>query len=471
MKSTGTKLSANPFSPNRLFNVLDSILWWGLLIFIAAASFIFHGYGSVAWLTFSAAFYLWFALRMWLLFTNARFNGHALWSARWVIVLLFLSILWLWLQLNLEYSHALYELFDTSAASIDWLKLDPQWSVTPSRGRWLLMSELQFFALFVAVLISLDRRSRVKHLLVLFIVVGLVHSMIGLLGKYSGVLFVEARQVDGHFDVARGLFINRNHFGAFTVLTLLGVFAFQFRVLRKLRGHQPTIGALLKQYLLSAHVFLFAILAVSLFACLNSQSRGALLSLIAGLVMALCLSGDYRRLWNNRGLAISVSLLVVLTITYFGQEVTSRLAREALSLGERSQQWEITWRAIKLNSLFGYGGGSYGTVFQIFRDTTSLRDVFYSQSHNHYLHLWLERGLIGLGLWLTVLGLSLVYARKVLVNTGSSLVYGTVAACTVVIIAALVQSLVDFNLQILNIRAYFMVVLAILFAVPHIRHR
>lgn len=450
--------------------LMDSVAWGVFLILLASASFINGGYATSQWLFFSACFYFWFCCALVLVACGGRCNWRAIKAARLIIVLFVLSLVCLSVPAFLSYDHILYEILRRSefglGSGLSWFQPEPGWAVAPERLRWLLMSELLFFCVFLSALALIDRRQRLRHILLLFICVGLVHAVIGLFGQIAGILFVEARAVDGHFSVARGLFVNRNHFGAFMVLSLMGAFAFQARF--AIQYARQGVVAQLKEQFSSLYVLLLVALAVGFIACVSSGSRGAVLSLFAAISL-LILTRKNHTLQNIRSSLILILIVVVVSLVYFGQEIIARFASDALSIGERAEQWRITLAAIMENPIMGYGGGSYSTVFQIFRSDTELRQVVFAQAHNHYLHLWLERGLIGLGLWLSIFWATIRQAHAASIQSRSSLVRGTMLAALVVIMAALIQSLVDFNLQVLNIRAYFLVVIAIVFAARQLK--
>ena len=109
-------------------------------------------------------------------------------------------------------------------------------------------------------------------------------------------------------------------------------------------------------------------------------------------------------------------------------------------------------------------------MFQVFREHGDFRQVLFNQAHNDYLHIWLEQGIVGLGLWLALMTVVLRQAFKTFSHSVSTLVAGAALAGSIVILAALLQSLVDFNLHIINIRLYFFVIMACMFAIPEIRH-
>ncbi len=460
-----------PLLFTKIADLCQAITWYGLLVLIGYASFLFGGYGSAPWLVFSGYFYFWVCFSVVIFGFTGRINRNAIKSAKSIIVLMLLSLFWLWLQLYMPYEHAIYDALARPARSgfqaPNWYNPLVSWSVTPQRTRWLLMSELMMFCLFFATLSTLDSRRRLKQLLALILVVGLSHAVIGLFGQYTKTIFVDAKQVDGHFSVARGLFVNRNHYAAFLVLTLFGGLAYQFKLM--LSRHSSSFKQLLLLHINFRHMFILTLVAVITVGVVSSQSRAPVLSLAVALILAFIIVGtDHFR--NKRVIIIPLFIVGALAFVYFGEQLLARLGSEALSLGERWDQWLITFKAINANLFLGYGGGSYITVFQIFRDQTELRDVVFAQSHNHYLHLWLERGLIGLVLWLAVFFLIIQRAKNLLPNIKSNLVGGVVFSALVVVLAALVQSFVDYNLQMLNIRAYFFIIVAIMFASPHIKH-
>ena len=140
-------------------------------------------------------------------------------------------------------------------------------------------------------------------------------------------------------------------------------------------------------------------------------------------------------------------------------------------MGERTIQWQITLSAILQVPISGYGGGSYGTVFQVFREYSELREVIFNQSHNEYLHICLEQGLIGLTLWLLLISIVFRSALRSLSRTSSSLTKSVLLSSILVLAAALMQATVDFNLQIVNIRIYFFAIMAMIFAVPSTSQR
>ena len=156
----------------------------------------------------------------------------------------------------------------------------------------------------------------------------------------------------------------------------------------------------------------------------------------------------------------------------FLYDVNKGLHIHEFQLGERTSQWQITLQAIGSAPITGYGAGSYAQVFQSVRGLEDLRQVVYNQAHNQYLHLWLEQGLIGLLLWLSLAWLALKSAHKFILRSKSTLEKSVLIAAFVVILSGLIQALVDFNLQITSIQLYFFLWMALIYVTPdlHSRH-
>lgn len=451
---------------------LEQGLWYCFLLLIAGMSFLTAGYAGQAWLIFSAVFYLWLSALILAVPLGAKLNWQALRSSKMIISLLLLSLVWLYLQLSLPLSSGLFEKLTTAGISNapmpTWFQPDMRWSVVPEKTRWLMMSELILLTLFVSTLLIVNSRRKLKQFLAVLLLLGAVHASIGLIGKLTGVILVDTKQLDGHFSAARGLFINRNHFAALIVLTLVGGLAFQFKFL--ISHHHFGVFELVKKQLLSRMLFVLMFILLSSVAIISSESRGAFLSLlVASVVVSIVLKGS-----NTPSLKVfllPLLIVIVISLIYFGQELLARFSSDSLSLGERSEQWALTLKAILDNPLRGYGGGSYSTVFQVYRVEADLRQVVFAQSHNYFLHIWLEQGLVGLLIWGAIIVLSMLAMIKNHKLQSSSLSSASLLAVLICVLAALVQSMVDFNLQAMNLRAYFVVLLGLSYAIPSIKHR
>jgi O-antigen ligase len=97
--------------------------------------------------------------------------------------------------------------------------------------------------------------------------------------------------------------------------------------------------------------------------------------------------------------------------------------------------------------LFGTGGGSYYGIFLGYR-APSYGYAFVDHAHNDYVEIAADFGLLGLGLLGTLVASSLWTALKVMRRRKYALPWGLAFGVTMSIVALMLHSTVDFNLQI-----------------------
>ena len=443
---------------------LQPVFWYGYLALLVVISFLTHRFESVGWLFYCAAFYLYAALYCMAVAFGMRCGWSTIKNARWVLICLLISIVWLFVQLVLPVNSWPVNFFMVEGLSVpEWFQLEKKITVNPQKTRWLMFTYIFTLSWFLISLAVVDNRRRIKQLVLVVLGVGVVHASAAIYTMYLDVHLVDQSLIDGHFRVARGWFVNRNHFAGFINLTLVGVVIYFLQF--KLRLRTNSLSHMLLNEALSTRVLYWAAMVLMLVALIMSQSRGGLGSLLlAGLLVSIFVLQSNFRIRKMVWL-LGVLCLVMILMAFFGQDLLTRLFNESFSLGERVLQWKLTWFAVQKSWLFGYGGGSYGTIFRIFREHADLRPVIFNQSHNDYLQLWLEQGLLGMFLWLVTLGLVFNSAINSLRVTQSQFSAMLLTAVVIVLLAALLQAGVDFNLQIVNIRCYLFVIITLIFAI------
>lgn len=459
---------------SKLMLILNNVSWYFFLMLLAYVSFNQNIYDSAQWYLVSFGVFMLSALVAVNAFQAKLINFAALRSAKPILIVLAISLLWLYLQSIVPYQGALHEwLFETQSTQIAsplWYHPVQVWSVAPELTMNLFWSELTIFLGCILTVSLVNSRQRLKQLLLLILLIGLVHASVGIFAKYSSLLLVERAQIDGHFTAARAWFINRNHFAAFVSISLIAALTFQLRLIIGYRG-KSYLGLLVSQ-LLSYRIALIFALLISFVALSLSQSRAGFLALLVSIVCVLFFFGRHSKsLIGRRALLVPIIVVVGLSLFYFGSELVLRFQNQDSFLGERIPQWQLSWELIRKEWLLGYGANSYATVFQAFRGESEFREVVYNQAHNDYLHIWVEQGIVGLMLWFSLIFLALQHAWKAFKCTSSTLVSGLMLAASMVILAALLQSTVGFNLQILNIRFYFFVIIGLIYAAPKISHK
>jgi putative inorganic carbon (hco3(-)) transporter len=145
---------------------------------------------------------------------------------------------------------------------------------------------------------------------------------------------------------------------------------------------------------MKARLLGYLLVAITLFAIMYVFSRGAYLCVVAGVAVL--------GIVKNRGLLAALIVAVVMWQTILPTAVQQRISMTRdengqldLSAQERVDLWQESWEVIKSNSILGIGFGSYDLMPHVH----GLGDT-----HNVYVKITEETGLIGLGMTLMLIG-------------------------------------------------------------------
>ena len=142
------------------------------------------------------------------------------------------------------------------------------------------------------------------------------------------------------------------------------------------------------------------------------------------------------------------------------EKVLTRI--EQSSTVKDAERIEVSLGTLKLwgdYPLVGSGGGSFHMVYPRYRSDAVV--LSYDHTHEDYLEILADTGMVGLGLLGLMVLLSFLAALTALRRRHDPLMRGMAFASVMAIIALLIHSTVDFNLQIPANAATFMVVLAL----------
>lgn len=163
---------------------------------------------------------------------------------------------------------------------------------------------------------------------------------------------------------------------------------------------------------------LLAAIVVLVLGIAGTESRGGFLAIVVALV-ASCVVFKERRAQMTVAVGISASLLAfALTITGAWSRVTE--------LGDggsgRSDLWHVAWRIFQDHPILGVGLNNFRAVSADYtREAGQLKSVFLLVDsphlvHNVYLQLLAETGVVGLGLFLCLMGGAVLSARRAASN-------------------------------------------------------
>ncbi len=311
-----------------------------------------------------------------------------------------------------------------------WLALSLAWSTAPNISVinfWWVGSLVLVFWLYT---LTPDRDSLWSHASMIMLVLGLVAALMAIY------------QVQVYGEQARSVFETRNTHAAFLNIIVLPASAY---LLQLMSGKGVP-----RHYAMALSIVLY-ILFLSIF---MTASRGATLSLVISLGVLIALTVRYVP-------GRTIILLLLLTLAAF---LTTKIAGEAGGVGRELSErlpslmqdtgrriiWESSWNLLKDSPWYGIGLGLFYLAYPPYRNPVDNSGGFFA--HNDYLQIWIETGLPGLLLLLSVLFSALWLFMSVLNKSRlnkDARVELTGLFCGLLAVAS--HSFVDFNLYILSI--------------------
>ena len=169
-------------------------------------------------------------------------------------------------------------------------------------------------------------------------------------------------------------FVDSVTFGEMTAFGLLGGLAFlaQREKIGRVSGRRPLIAFI-------------ALLATALFL---SQTRGAILGVLAGFA-AMCAVEPMLRRWIKWALAAATLAFLITFLRHY------RTASGENRQFTRLFLWDAAWRIFKDHPWLGVGPSNYATVFPDYCHRLIEGRVVWGSAHNIFLQHLAERGLVG----------------------------------------------------------------------------
>ncbi len=327
-------------------------------------------------------------------------------------------------------------------------------SVDRAASQVSLLKGLAYLVFFCLVLLVVNSDRRLRMMVYSVVAGGVIQASYASLDALSGP----------HWTVATGTFINRNHLAGFLEMNLgLGV--------GLLMSHASSVSpkrwrARLKsfvQLLLGPKSRIRLGLAIMVIALVLTRSRmgntGFFTSLLLSGAMSMVLFKTAKR---STAILLASLILIDMFIVghWFGvEEVATRIQKTALATEERDEADISAIPLFKDYWLTGSGAGSFYNIFCQYDHNGSMG--FWDHAHNDYVEFACDFGVIGFAA-LSIAVLSSLYAGvKAQMNRQAYIKRGMGFGSTMAIIALLIHSSVDFNLQIPSNALLFVFVMAV----------
>ncbi|HJX32428.1 MAG TPA: O-antigen ligase family protein [Thermodesulfobacteriota bacterium] len=285
------------------------------------------------------------------------------------------------------------------------------------------------FVLFFLVQNFFSDRNRVIIFSFAVVASGIALSLFGLF-KYAITMGTPAWK-----EGLSSTYVNRNHFAGFLELCLPLALGLILYVTDK--------G---KKAILSYGIALMVI------ALVLSLSRGGWIGAVLSLFFMAFLAKK-KGLLSKRMWVVSAVVFILFCTSLVGlNSISERLStfgqflKDPINFETRLRVWRGTMQIIQNHPLLGTGLGTFAYSFPPFR-TAGITNR-YTYAHNDFLHFTSELGLLFLPLFLWLIFSASRAGISIFFNTKSALKRGISLGCTVGVLAIIVHSVFDFNLQI-----------------------
>jgi len=385
--------------------------------------------------------------------TAPRAIGQPLRTALPLFALLLLCQLWVAIQLGSGISR------DTGAG-IQYLALGCAYSL-----------------LFLLIVDLFQTRKRLTLLLVVLICSGTFQAFYGTIMTLSGTEWLLTGPKTAYLGNATGTYVNRNHLAGYLEMTL----ACGIGLLLALRDGRPFNRRRLMELMMGPKARLRLALVVMVIALVMTHSRMGNTAFVAALLILGTLFTLINPEHRKRNLLLLASLILIdllVVSQFFGldklkdrllaTQFESQVVGDEVVARANEQRDDIFGYALPMleeSPLGGIGAGAFETAFQ--RHPGADIKLHFDHAHNDFLQFAIEYGLIGtLPLVLFVLG-AFTQSLKALWRRESWYRSGVGFGAAMGILALMIHSATDFNLQIPANAATFVVLCAIAVLANH----
>jgi O-antigen ligase len=321
-----------------------------------------------------------------------------------------------------------------------------------------LLLGLAYCLLFLLVVSLFHTRKRLSLLLGTLVVSGTLQAFFGAFMTLSGVEWLLVGPKTSYIGDATGTFVNRNHLAGYLEMSL----ACGIGLLLALRDGRPFSWVNLLELLLGPKARLRMALVVMVIALVMTHSRMGNAAFFVSLLLVgglFVLLEKEHRLRNSLILGSLILIDILVVSQYFGLEkLKDRLLNTRLNdvvvNGEVVQQanevrdnvFGYTIPLLQERPLVGQGAGSFEAVFPQYPGS-DIR-IHFDHAHNDFIQFAVELGLLGSLPLAAFMLLALWYALRALWQRKSVYRSGAGFGAAMGIIALLIHSSTDFNLQI-----------------------
>ena len=327
------------------------------------------------------------------------------------------------------------------------------------------LKTLCYLLLFCLTLLLVTDKRRIRMLALAFVLGGVFQASYGALMTLSGLEYGFFMQKEYNLGLVTGTFVGRSHLAGYLEMCLaVGVGLMLADLSGRAAADWRDRARRLLSTLLGSKARVRLALVVMVIGLVLTHSRmGNAAFLISLTVVGAFYLFVIRRITRGSMIFFASLLLIDLLVVgnFFGiEEVTERLRETTFEGESRDEVYRDTLAIVRDYPLTGTGAGSFYSTYPMY-NSGNIAFTFYRHTHNDYLQFASELGIPAfLLLGFSVLA-SLWAAIQAQLKRRDRLLQGMGFAATMGIIALLIHSAVDFNLQIPANAAMFVVLMAL----------
>ena len=343
-------------------------------------------------------------------------------------------------------------------------------TLDPAATRAAALKTLTYGTLFALTLLLVDSRARLRILGLALVISGVFQAAYGGLMTLSGLEYGFFVAKETGTGAVTGTFVNPNHLAGYLEMCLgvgAGLMLADMST-RPAANMRESLRRILSSILGNQGPVRLS-LVIMVIGIVLSKSRMGNIAFFSSLIMAGTL---YAVLARRLSLAtvvffVSVVLIDILIIgNYFGIDKVAEEIQQGLRLDSsisvkeyRPIVSEDTLQIVRDYPLTGSGAGSFASVYPMYNDGDT-GFLFWKHAHNDYLQFAAEFGLLGFIMLGGIVLLSVWMAISAQIRRRDQMMRGMACGILMAIVAMLIHSAVDFNLQIPANAATFVVILA-----------
>ena len=390
---------------------------------------------------------------------------------RWPVLLLGLFVTIPWLQL-LPMSASLLGAISPQALAVHGGESTLRLTLDPQQTQLYAALSFAYWSIFVVALLTVRSAQRLDRLATCIVFSGLLQAVLGALLFSVGASYSLFYSEVLHNRI-KGAFVYHNSMAGYMELCLsVGIGLMIARLgdeSGRLRNWRSRATAVI-DFLLSEKMRLRLMLVVMVIALVLTRSRMGNTGFFAAMLIVGILAIFLSRRTAPKTIVLIASLVIIDVVvvgTWVGLEkVVSRVQETALTIDGDGREESVELRQdaavhglalVKDFPLFGTGAGSFYNAYLAYRTP---REGYFDHAHNDYVEIAADFGLIGLGLLGSFVLLTVACAVRIMARRRSSLPRGMAFGSLMAMVALMIHSSVDFNLQIPANAATLVIIMA-----------